>query len=469
MSAEGLAAAERKMRERGLDEIRVRNFGRAYRQLEEENPGLLPDAELEPVAELPRLVHLPDATAGDRETLDQVVVIRLNGGLGTSMGVQEPKSLIEAREGLSFLDIIVDQVLALRERQGIRLPLVLMNSFATREATERALAVHPEVEADLPLEFLQGAVPKLRADNLEPVRWPADPELEWAPPGHGDLYTSLHATGMLDRMLEAGYRYAFVANSDNLGATVDARIPAQMRAEAIPFLMEAARGTEADRKGGHIARRRSDGRLVLRETAQVPPDEIESFSDFRRWRFYNTNTLWLDLQALHDLLERDGAIELPLIVNRKTVDPRDKASTPVIQLESAMGAAIASFPGAQALEVPRTRFAPVKTTDDLLLIRSDVYRFGDLLAVEPVPDRVGRLPFIDLDRRHYALLDEFEARFPDGPPSLVEAERLVVRGDVTFPAGVAIVGGVTIDNSARAPLVLEPGAVIEANGSARVP
>jgi UTP--glucose-1-phosphate uridylyltransferase len=218
-------------------------------------------------------------------------------------------------------------------------------------------------------------------------------------------------------------------------------------------------GTESERKGGHIARRRSDGRLVLREIAQTPPEDQESFRDYRRWRYYNTNSLWLDLRALDEILERgDGVLELPLIVNRKTVDPRDSDSPPVLQLESAMGAAIGSFPGARILCVPRRRFVPVKTTDDLLVMRSDVYRTADGAVVEPIPERAGKLPFVALDSRFYKLLDDFEARFPDGPPSLREAQRLVVRGDVSFGADVVVRGSVEL--TAQQPRQLDPGTVL---------
>jgi UTP--glucose-1-phosphate uridylyltransferase len=250
-----------------------------------------------------------------------------------------------------------------------------------------------------------------------------------------------------------------ISNADNLGARLDPRIAAHMAAESIPFLMEVVRGTEADRKGGHVARRRSDGQLVLRETAQTPDEDADSFRDFRRWRYYNTNNLWIDLDVLHETLESsDGVLELPLIVNRKTVDPRDEDSTPVIQLESAMGAAIESFRGASLLLVPRTRFAPVKTTDDLLVLRSDVYAVSDDLEVVPqVP--ADALPYVELDKHHYKLIDAFEKRFPAGAPSLREAERLVVHGDVTFAAGVVVRGAVTLD--VDEPTTLSPGQVLE--------
>jgi UTP--glucose-1-phosphate uridylyltransferase len=253
-----------------------------------------------------------------------------------------------------------------------------------------------------------------------------------------------------------------ISNADNTGSTLDPRIAAHVAREGIPFLMEVVEGTEADRKGGHIARRRADGQLVLRETAQTPPEDEESFRDYRRWRYYNTNSLWVDLRALADTLERsDGVLELPLIVNRKTVDPRDSESPGVIQLETAMGAAIGTFRGASLLCVPRTRFVPVKTTDDLLVLRSDVYTLTPDSRVEPSSDRGGDgLPYVELDKRFYKLLDAFEQRFPDGPPSLREAQRLIVRGDVTFGAGVVVRGAVELDP--KEPLELAAGTVLTA-------
>ena len=223
--------------------------------------------------------------------------------------------------------------------------------------------------------------------------------------------------------------------------------------------METVLGTEAERKGGHLARRRSDGQLVLRETAQIASDDEQSFGDYRHWRYYNTNNLWVDLRALSEVLDRhEGVMELPLIVNHKTVDPRDASSPEVLQLESAMGAAIQSFPGARLLCVPRTRFVPVKSTNDLLVLRSDVYSLTGEMLVEPVPERAGRLPFVDLDKQFYRAIDEFESRFPAGPPSLREAERLVVHGDVTFGAGVVVRGAVELD--ADEPRRIEDGAVL---------
>ena len=416
MTATGLADAERKMRDAGVADVAIATFAHYYEQLAEGASGLIAEDELEPATDVPDLDDLPAADDDARAALDRTVVLRLNGGLGTSMGMTRAKSLLQAKDGLTFLDLIARQVLALRERTGARLPLVLMNSFYTREDSLEALGRYADLDADVPADFVQNKEPKLLADDLRPVEWPDDPDLEWCPPGHGDLYTALQTSGMLAALREHGYDYALVANSDNLGATLDERILGWIAREEIPFLMEVADRTAADRKGGHIARRRSDGQLVLRELAQTPDEDADAFADIERHRFFNTNNLWVDLRALERALaERDGVLGLPLIRNSKTVDPGDSGSPDVLQIETAMGAALAVFEGARALRVGRERFAPVKTTDDLLVVRSDVYEVTDDARVVVSAQRDGGLPLVELDSAHFKRIDDFEARFPDGP------------------------------------------------------
>jgi UTP--glucose-1-phosphate uridylyltransferase len=451
---DGLNAALEKMRADGAPDVAVENFRHYYERLASGETGTIPEDEIEPATEIPSAADLPEPGEEARELLDRAVAIRLNGGLGTSMGMTGPKSLLEVKDGLSFLDIIARQVLRMRERYGVRLPLVLMDSFHTREPSLRALDRYPALEVDEPLDFVQGRVPKLREDDLTPVEWPDDPELEWAPPGHGELYSSLVTSGMLDDLLSHGYEYAFVANSDNLGAVLEPRILAWFAREELPFAMEVLRRSEADRKGGHIARRKGDG-LVLRESAQVRDEDEDAFQDIGRHRYFNSNNLWINLRTLKSVLdERDGVLGLPMIVNKKTVDPGDKSSPAVYQLETAMGAAIDVFEGAAAIEVPRARFAPVKTTNDLLVVRSDAYELTDDAELHLVRDEP---PFVDLDSDHYKLLRDFDARFPKGAPSLKECDRLAVNGDVKFGADVVVRGLVTIEGDQE----IADGAVLE--------
>jgi UTP--glucose-1-phosphate uridylyltransferase len=429
------------MRAAGQPQGAIASFSRAYELLVGGAETMLASADLEPVDDVASLEQLTAAPGA----LATVAVIKLNGGLATSMGLRNPKSLVEARDGRSFLEVIVGQTLAQRRRLEIALPLLLMDSTATRDETLRALAREPGLTQDLPADFLQSMVPKLAAGELTPVSWPKEPALEWCPPGHGDIYRALASSGILRSLLDQGFRYAMIANADNLGATPDERIAGYLAREEIPFLMEVVEGTAADRKGGHIARRIADGTLVLRETAQTPPADQDSFRDYRRWRYYNTNNLWVDLEVLDETMARhQGVLQLPLIVNPKTVDPRDPSSPAVVQLESAMGAAISSFAGARILRVPRSRFIPVKTTDDLLVLRSNVYSLSADLFVEPLAARANDLPLVELDPKHYKLLDDFEAHFPAGAPSLVDAKRLRVQGDVTFGREVVVRGDVDV-------------------------
>ena len=468
MTDTALHAALEKMRADDVADIAVRTFAHYYELLRAGETGTLAESEIEPVRELPDADELPDDEAGANEALAQTVVIKLNGGLGTSMGMTGPKSLLEVKDGLTFLDITVQQIRDLRERTGARLPLVLMNSFATREASLAALTGYTDLPVDgVPADFLQSKVPKLDADDLTPARWPDDPALEWAPPGHGDLYPSLLSSGLLDALLDGGYRYAFVANVDNLGAVLAPRILAWFAREQIPFLMEVADRTAADRKGGHLAQRAGgdESGLVLREIAQTPEEDLDAFQDTSRHRFFNTNTLWVDLRALADVLaERDGVLGLPMIVNRKTVDPGDSDSPPVIQLETAMGAAIDVFDGARAIRVSRERFAPVKTTDDLLALRSDAYELtesGRIVLAAARADAGEGAPLVQLDSRFFKLVHDFEARFPAGAPSLVRAQRLTVRGDVAFGADVVVRGEVTVEHDGDGQLRIDDGTVLE--------
>ncbi|WP_068250661.1 UTP--glucose-1-phosphate uridylyltransferase [Janibacter corallicola] len=448
MPAEHIEATLRVTRADGATDPELSSLRRRLDQLADPGAGMLPGESLTPLPDLPRLAELPEPE-DPRDLLDRVAVVKVNGGLGTSMGLTAPKSLLQVKPGNSFLDVLAAQVLGVRERHGTRLPLLLMNSRTTREPSLAALDAYPALaqQDSLPRDFLQGREPKLRADDQMPVQWPADPSLEWCPPGHGDLYTALAASGTLEALLDAGVRWLFASNADNLGAVVDARIPAWMAATHAPFVMEAVRGTAADRKGGHLALR--DGQVVLRETAQVPKGDA-TFTDVDRWRYYNSNNLWIDLEALRALqVEQPGGPDLPLIVNRKTVDPRDPDSTPVLQLETAMGAAIGEIPGARALEVPRTRFAPVKTTDDLLVVRSDAYELTGDGRMEPTFTGPG--PVVTLDREHYKQLPDLERHFPRGAPGLRSARSLRVDGPVTFGAGVQIEGDVHLTGPMTVP------------------
>jgi UTP--glucose-1-phosphate uridylyltransferase len=457
MSSTGLDRARAKMSEAGVDPVAIDTFAHYYRLLEHGETGLIPESSIDPLdMESLADVEIDDDTAA--AALRTTAVVKLNGGLGTSMGMDRAKSLLCVRNGWSFLDVIARQVLHLRRQYDAPLPLLFMNSFRTSEDTMAALARYADLPVEgLPLEFLQNREPKLLVDGLAPVSWPKNPDLEWCPPGHGDLYTALRGTGLLAQLLEQGYERVFVSNSDNLGATPDPRVAGWFARSGAPFAIEAVRRTPSDRKGGHFARRKADGRIVLRETAQTSKDDQAALADLERHRFCSTNNLWFDLRAMTEAIEaRHGILGLPLIRNVKHVDPADPSSPEVVQIETAMGAAIEVFDGATTSEVGRDRFVPVKTTNDLLVLRSDVYDVGSDFVLDPVSDS---LPYVDLDTRFYQLVPEFERRFPEGAPSLREASSLTVHGDWTFGREVTVKGEVTLETPSAARV--ETGSVLE--------
>jgi UTP--glucose-1-phosphate uridylyltransferase len=265
---------------------------------------------------------------------------------------------------------------------------------------------------------------------------------------------------MLHTLLEAGYKYIFVSNVDNLGAVIDPKILGYFVNQNLPFMMEVADRTEADKKGGHLAQL-DDGQFILRESAQCPPEDEATFQDISRHKYFNTNNLWIRLPNLQRLLaHRNNVLGLAMIRNSKTLDPRDKASPPVYQLETAMGAAISVFEGAGAIRTPRHRFAPIKKTNDLLNVRSDNYVLTDSHQVTPNKERSTPLTLVDLDPRYYQLIDDLSARFPYGPPSLIHCDQLTVRGDVKFGKNVTLKGTVAITNENSRQLLIEDNAVI---------
>ena len=447
-----------KMAAAGLPDLVFRVFAHYHAQLRAGATGFIDSRTAGPVDRIAEYRDLnEDHTAAGKAALAHTVVLKLNGGLGTTMGMAGPKSLLPIKHDLTFLDIIALQTIHTRRKTGVRLPLVLMDSFHTQAESLAALQRFPELAQDLPFSFMQNKMPKVWLDDLTPAIWPDDPEKEWCPPGHGDIYAALSTTGMLDTMLAAGYEYVFVSNADNLGAGLDPGILGYFADARLPFMMEGAHRTAADRKGGHLARR-PDGQLILRELAQCPPDEVEIFQDIRRYSFFNTNNLWLHLPSLAQLLKAEGGVlDLPLIRNVKPIDPTVPTTPKVIQTETAMGSAIALFPHAQAIAVPRSRFVPVKRTSDLLLIWSDVYDLGSDYLMRQSPRVPGEPPLITLDDTYYGLIAELQKRFPYGPPSLVRASAFTVRGDVTFGRNVAVSGAVTIEHTGDRPRRIPDG------------
>ncbi|CAE7526284.1 UGP1 [Symbiodinium natans] len=436
---------EEKMKKEGCNETAIAAFKYNYGVLVSGADVMIPESKLDPVDKLPEYEKLKEKP--DPRLLRKTLILKLNGGLGTGMGLDKAKSLLTVTEGNSFLDLIAKQVANMKKSFKTDLKFMLMNSFSTSQDTLDALSKYSELGTGSDLEFVQNKAPKVTASDFSPADWSADSSHEWCPPGHGDLYPAMLGSGTLEKLLKKGFRYMFVSNSDNLGATMDLKILTHFVQSGAPFMMEVAERTDADKKGGHLAKDKATGGLLLRESAQCPEQDEKEFQNVGKYKFFNTNNLWVDLAALkREFRKNDGALPLPVMKNSKTVDPRDKASTKVLQLETAMGAAIQCFEGASALVIPRSRFAPVKTTNDLLALRSDAYQLTEDFTIVLAPERDGVPPDVKLDGM-YKFADAMEKLIPNGAPSLIGCKKLVIEGPMTLAKGVVFKGTVTVKNS----------------------
>jgi len=444
------------MEKAGLPPIAIKSFAYYYNQILSGVKGVISENEILPVApsNVLNFDQLHSYRSAGRKAMSKTVKIILNGGLGTSMGLLGPKSLLKVKNNYSFLEILLRQA----ESAGIK--LALMNSYNTHDATQKVLKDLSPAES--PILFRQHMFPKVFRHNLAPAHWPKNRDLEWNPPGHGDIFIAMQTSGILDRLLSNGIRYALVTNVDNLGATLDESLLGLFADKNLPFMMEVAIRTPTDNKGGHLAYTKA-GRYLLREIAQCHEKDLPVFQDIHHHCFFNTNSLWINLVSLSETMQIQDFLPLPLILNPKTLDPRDEKSPAVYQVETAMGAAISLFQEAIPVHVPPERFLAVKKSNDLLAIRSDCYYLDDQYRLKVNPDRHEEKIEIELDPEFYAKIDELNARFPFGSPSLVDCRTFCIKGDVRFEKDVIIRGDVMIENRGLAQAVVKQGTVIERN------
>lgn len=230
--------------------------------------------------------ELPEKT--DPSLLDKLAVLKLNGGLGTTMGCVGPKSIIEVREGMTFLDLSVRQIEHLNSQHNVNVPFILMNSFNTDEDTAVIIQKYANHRIEL-MTFNQSRYPRVNRETLLPTPKSAvEDKGAWYPPGHGDLFDAIMNSGLVDKLLAAGKEYLFVSNVDNLGAVVDTRILEHMHQSGAEFLMEVTDKTKADVKGGTLIN--YEGNVRLLEIAQVPSDHVEDFKSVRKFKIFSEST-----------------------------------------------------------------------------------------------------------------------------------------------------------------------------------
>jgi UTP--glucose-1-phosphate uridylyltransferase len=402
------------------------------------------DKQVIPYSQLPQITG--------PEALSKLAVLKVNGGLGTSMGMSGAKSALEVKDGMTFLDLIVQQVEHLNTTHKVDVPLILMTSFNTHDDTLRIIKKYVSQRISI-TTFNQSRYPRIWKETLQPCpKHALDDKKHWYPPGHGDLYESLVHSGVLDRLLAEGKEYLFVSNSDNLGAVVDQRILQHMIDSDAEFLMEVTDKTKADVKGGTLIEYDSSMRLL--EIAQVPPDHVDDFKSVRKFKIFNTNNLWINLKALKRIMN-GGGMDLDIIVNPKM----SENGQAVLQLETAAGGAIKHFNNAHGISVPRSRFLPVKSCSDLLLIRSDIYSLKNGRLDMSESRMFGSVPVIKLGD-HFKKITDFQPRFKK-IPNIIDLDHLTVTGDVHFGRGVMLRGTVIVVANEGQRIDIPDGCVLE--------
>ncbi|KAK2531814.1 Ugp2 [Columba guinea] len=333
---------------------------------------------------------LPDNIAS---VLNKLVVVKLNGGLGTSMGCKGPKSLIGVRNENTFLDLTVQQIEHLNKSYNTDVPLVLMNSFNTDDDTKKILQKYSHSRVKI-YTFNQSRYPRINKETLLPIAKDVSYSGEntecWYPPGHGDIYASFYNSGLLDNLIAEGKEYIFVSNIDNLGATVDLYI--------LNHLMNPPNGKRCE--------------FVM---------EV-------------TNKTRADVKTL------DGGLN-------------------VIQLETAVGAAIKSFENSLGINVPRSRFLPVKTTSDLLLVMSNLYSLNAGSLTMSEKREFPTVPLVKLGSS-FTKVQDYLRRF-ESIPDMLELDHLTVSGDVTFGKNVSLKGTVIIIANHGDRIDIPAGALLE--------
>ncbi|KAL3735711.1 hypothetical protein ACJRO7_024785 [Eucalyptus globulus] len=397
------------------------------------------------------LAPTPQDPAATKSLLDKLVVLKLNGGLGTTMGCTGPKSVIEVRNGLTFLDLIVIQIENLNTKYGCNVPLLLMNSFNTHDDTLKIVEKYANSNIDIHT-FNQSQYPRLVVEDFMPLPCKGQTGKDgWYPPGHGDVFASLMNSGKLDALLSQGKEYVFAANSDNLGAIVDLKILNHLMTNKNEYCMEVTPKTLADVKGGTLIS--YEGKVQLLEIAQVPDEHVNEFKSIEKFKIFNTNNLWVNLKAIKRLVEAQ-ALKMEIIPNPKEVD-----GIKVLQLETAAGAAIKFFDNAIGINVPRSRFLPVKATSDLLLVQSDLYTLVDGFVERNKARTNPSNPSIELGPE-FKKVGNFLSRFKS-IPSIIELDSLKVSGDVWFGTGITLKGKVTIAAKPGVKLEIPDGVVLE--------
>eukprot|EP01029_Cantina_marsupialis_P015586 TRINITY_DN3416_c0_g1_i1.p1 TRINITY_DN3416_c0_g1~~TRINITY_DN3416_c0_g1_i1.p1 ORF type:complete len:491 (-),score=119.84 TRINITY_DN3416_c0_g1_i1:104-1552(-) len=366
--------------------------------------------------------------------LQKLVIIKLNGGLGSTMKCKGPKSFLPVQHGLTFLDLTIRQVEYLNVVHGCDVPIVLLNSFKTSERTREVIKSYEGREVTIHC-LDQSSMPRLDPVTLKPLAtesFSEETQHLWYPPGHGDLVDTYLDSDLHLEFFRQGKEYAFISNIDNLTATIDFKVLYHLYMENVDFCMEVTERKECDVKGGILVKDHDKTRLL--ERSQFPKEEVALFNDYKHFNSFNTNNLWICINKLERLWDR-RMLNPDIIAVHK-----DTPFGEVVELETAIGCCFKSVGSAQGVMVSRDRFTPVKHTADLLLVQSDVYTLVHGNLVRPLDAK--KLPTVEI-RGPMTDVTVYQEKVKN-VPSLRGLDSLLIDGNVSFGTEVFLSGKVEI-------------------------
>ena len=387
--------------------------------------------------------------------MKKLCIVKINGGLGTSMGCTGPKSVIEVRNGLTFLDIIILQLKGLTRTFGVVVPLVLMNSFSTQKDTEKVIEKYKDDKDVVIKTFLQHKFPRIDGETLLPVPHQLNGRKEeWYPPGHGDFLQSFVDSETFKELKKEGKEYLFLSNVDNLGATPDISIMHHFAEKKMDYALELTPKTLNDIKGGTLIR--YGDRLKMLEVAQVPSDHLSEFQDISKFKVFNTNSIWMNIESIREVVEQQTLLNnMDIIVNRKMDGERK-----VIQLEIAVGCAVSAFKNTAAFIVPRNRFLPVKGCSDLFIIQSGLFGLTEDGHMVDKARKVADIPPSIKFGKEFTFVADYQKHMKV-IPNIDKLNSLVVEGNVIFGENVVLEGDVIIRNKKEEEFIIENKVIVD--------
>ncbi|XP_059649032.1 UTP--glucose-1-phosphate uridylyltransferase-like isoform X2 [Cornus florida] len=394
---------------------------------EEEPPQIgeeVQDSAKYEISVLPYESLFPPTDAFLESILDKLAVLKFNRSLGEQMGFNGPISTIEACNGLTNLDLFVNQIESLNDKRGCDIPLILMNTIRTHDDT-------------------------LKSETQSMTDGQAGEDEEYLSDDH-EVFLSLKTSGVLDDLLSQGKEYILVVNSDNLAAVIDPQILNHLILNSIEYCMEVMPATLPNFQGSFLSSQ--EGKFQLSEIAHFPVNNVK-FESMEKFKLIDTKNLWVNLKAIKRLLENNALkIENCTVLKAMNVDKG-------LLQETAASSTMRFFNRAIGINVPHSRFLSMSTTSDLLLAQSDLYTCAKGVLIRNRDRTSPANPFIELGPE-FEKISDFHSRFKS-IPSIIELDSLRVSGDVWFGAGVTLKGKVTIVAKPGIKLEIPDGVVLE--------